>query len=295
MIKREFLTSRPPCGFGRRQCRSAAAGAAARFGLIAAVDLDHRAGLQQHRGDALEQRVGRNRLLEEFVDAEALRLQHIDAPATAAQHDDRQIGTREHGRRAHDANELEAVEQRHVEIEDDDVRGALADRVKPGNAVGGLDRVPNSQIGEQFAHDLAHEGVVVDDQHRKRSQPLLECLGNGALHASLLAGPLRRTRFSAAVITSLCVAVALKAREELRRFLLMDWKQDLENCRKSGLGRDSGVPPLLRRFTAQLAGGRHTLMERNWIKVEAVRRGQHAKLHEDAGEGRGVLERVSIC
>jgi hypothetical protein len=62
---------------------------------------------------------------------------------------------------------------------------------------------------------------------------------------TLLAGPLRRTRFFPEVITSLCVAVALKADEELRRIARMDWRQVAENCRKSfraSLARLTAVP-----------------------------------------------------
>jgi hypothetical protein len=52
------------------------------------------------------------------------------------------------------------------------------------------------------------------------------------------------------------------------------------------------MPPLLRRFPAELVGRRHTVVERDRFKVEPARPGQRSKLDENAREERRVLQRM---
>src|SRR4029077_13967142 len=52
------------------------------------------------------------------------------------------------------------------------------------------------------------------------------------------------------------------------------------------------LPMLLRRFTAELAGSRHAVMERDRIEVESVWPSKCTKFHENACEERGIFERA---
>ena len=136
MIKQEF------CWADNADAESVApiVAAQSRSRPVAAVQLDHRTGGDDDGGNASQQGICGNRLDQEFVDTEAFRLDHEIALAIAAQHDDRQVGIGEHAGRAHDPYEVEAVQQRHVPIENDHIGRGAADRIKRRHAVGRLER-----------------------------------------------------------------------------------------------------------------------------------------------------------
>ena len=141
---------------GRRQ--------AARLRHIELAQLHHRPRLDGDRRQAVAQRLGRGRLEQEFVHAGAQGLDHGGALGAVGQHDDRQIGTRKHAGRAHDAHHLHAVEHRHIPIEQHDVGVAGADLLERGEAVGGLDHRLGAEIHQHRARQPAHIMIAVDDQ-----------------------------------------------------------------------------------------------------------------------------------
>src|SRR5438093_482613 len=58
----------------------------------------------------------------------------------------------------------------------------------------------------------------------------------------------------------------------------------------SGYGFPLSHGSSLGRFAAQLAGFRHAVVQGDGIEIETVRPSERAKLHEDTGEKRRVLE-----
>ena len=148
----------------------------ARLRAVVVADLHHRARLGQDRDEAVEQRLGGHRLAQIFVDAEPHRLDHAPALDMGAEHDDRDVRHRKHAGRAHDAHEFGAVEQRHLPVEDHDIGREHADGFEPGDAVARLVDVPDADIDQEIAHDLAHVRVVVDHQHAERLDELLDAL-----------------------------------------------------------------------------------------------------------------------
>ena len=88
--------------------------------------------------DALEQRLGGDRLAEIFVDAEPDRLDHALRSTWPVSMMIGTSGSAKVLRRAHDAHEFGAVQLRHFPVEDHDIRNECADGFEAVGAVGGL-------------------------------------------------------------------------------------------------------------------------------------------------------------
>jgi hypothetical protein len=74
-------------------------------------------------------------------------------------------GMAKHAGRTHDAHELGTVEQRHFPVQHDDVGRGVADHFQRGDAVAGVEYLLHADIGEQVAHDVAHERIIGHHQH----------------------------------------------------------------------------------------------------------------------------------
>ena len=74
-------------------------------------------------------------------------------------------GTGNHARRAHDAHELGAAQQRHLPIEDHDIGAEGSNGIEGGDAVAGLEDIFDAAIQQKIADHLAHVLIVVDHQH----------------------------------------------------------------------------------------------------------------------------------
>ena len=82
----------------------------------------------------------------------------------AGQHDDRHVRIGVGARLADHLRQLEAVEDRHRPVGDDDVRNVMGEGFEAGGAVLRLVDFARAEAVQQRAQDAPHMGVVVDDE-----------------------------------------------------------------------------------------------------------------------------------
>ena len=127
-----------------------------------------------------------DRLGDVVVGAKAERLDDRVAVLLAGNHDDRQVGRR--GALPQAPQHLEAAHGRHLDVEQDQVEGALCDRLDRGGTVPDGDRVV--PVPPQTAReDLAAHFLVVNDEHLRLRH---DSAGPSAGTARHRIGPARR-------------------------------------------------------------------------------------------------------
>ena len=139
-------------------------------GIAAAVraeiglGLDERPRIGDDVEDALIEPLGRDRLGQEFGDAGVAR--HGDAAllGMAGQHDDGGVGIALGFRLPDHLRELEAVENRHRPVGDDDVGNVVAVHFQRGGAVLGLIDFARAERMQQRSQDAAHMRIVVANE-----------------------------------------------------------------------------------------------------------------------------------
>ncbi len=129
-----------------------------------------RAGMEDHRMQPVEHRPRRHRLDHELGDARVARLEHARLLGVAGQHDDGQEGIGAVGGLADQAGEFNPVHRRHLEIDDGDVGGPLAQGGQGFGAVPAFANLLDPDAGQHGGHDRAHVLVVVNQQHPHRAK-----------------------------------------------------------------------------------------------------------------------------
>jgi hypothetical protein len=113
---------------------------------------------------ALVEALGRNRLSEKLGDAGVAGGGHPLLVGMAGEHDDGDVRVGIGAGLADHLRELEAIEDRHRPVGDDDVRVIVREGLEPGGAVFGLIDVARAEAVQQRAQNPAHVRVVVDDE-----------------------------------------------------------------------------------------------------------------------------------
>jgi hypothetical protein len=109
--------------------------------------------------------------------AELDRFQDAPALAVGGEHDDGNVRRREGSGRAHDVNQVRAVEQRHFPIQHDHVGREVTGHFQRGDTVTGLQHSPNADIAQHAVRQIVHERIVIDHEHAQLLNHGFDVLG----------------------------------------------------------------------------------------------------------------------
>src|SRR6267154_1746992 len=126
--------------------------------------LDERAGIGDHVENALIEPLGRDRLGQKLGHAGVARDRDAALFGMAGQHDDGGVGIALGFRLADHLGKLEAVENRHRPVGDDDIGNVVAVHFERGGAVLGLVSLARAERMQQRPQDAAHMRIVVANQ-----------------------------------------------------------------------------------------------------------------------------------
>src|SRR5450432_398710 len=139
-------------------------GVATAVGAEIGFGLDERAGIGDHVENALVEPLGRDRLGQKLGHAGVAR--HGDAAllGMTGQHDDGGVGIALGFRLADHLGQLEAVENRHRPVGDDDIGNVVAVHFERGGAVLGFIDLARAERMQQRPQDATHMRIVVADE-----------------------------------------------------------------------------------------------------------------------------------
>src|SRR5450631_60715 len=139
-------------------------GVATAVGAEIGFGLDERSGIGDHVENALVEPLGRDRLGQKLGHAGVARDRDAALLGMTGQHDDGGVGIALGFRLADHLGKLEAVENRHRPVGDDDIGNVVAVHFERGGTVLGFIDLARAERMQQGPQNAAHMRIVVADE-----------------------------------------------------------------------------------------------------------------------------------